>query len=218
MIDLERYDFLDLGASTGGSIRFCQQRFGAACGLGIDISSGKVESAVASGIEATVADATELGIVDEVRFVSMMDFLEHLPDLNAVERTIASAARAATDFLFIRNPSFEGEEYLRGLGLRQYWWHWRGHPVHPQVADFCRIFDRLGLRQYMIRYELPIEDSSHETIVSHETPIDQGAFDPATHPPKRSVTFDRPLWRYQDIYVALRPFDPPAWEEITGRG
>ena len=219
-VDWGRYDFIDLGASKGGSIQFCQKRFGAGRGLGVDNDAAKVATARERGVEVVLGDATRLPAESSVRFVSMIDFLEHLPDLRVVEDVLGSAAAAASDFLFIRHPSFEGEGYLETLGLRQYWWDWTGHPAHPQVSDYCGIFDRLGLRQYAIRYRERVEDSGHPSILSTETPANEGPFDPAHHPPKPSLRFTVPLWRSQDIFVALRPFDPRGaeWREITDVG
>ena len=157
-----------------------------------------------------MADVTELDVHDQVRFVSMMDFLEHLPSLGAVEAVIEGAARIATDFLFIRHPSFEGEAYLGSIGLRQYWWHWRGHPTHPHVEDYCQIFERLGL--YTIRYSGEIADSLDPSVLVDDEPIDQGPFDPRAHTARPYVAFSRPLWRLQDIFVALRAFDPRGQE------
>jgi hypothetical protein len=169
-------------------------------------------------VDAVLADAAKPIGEKLVRFVSMMDFLEHLPSLDAVEAVIQGAAAIATDFLFIRHPSFEGEDYLRSLGLRQYWWHWRGHPTHPQVADYCRIFERLGLRLYTITYRGEIRDSLHTTVLLDDEPIDQGAFDPSVHAERPYIGFTRPIWRSQDIFVALRPFDPRGaeWAAIAG--
>jgi hypothetical protein len=217
-VDWSRYDFIDLGCSHGGSLDYCTKRFGADRGIGLDIDPRKVDEARAGGHEAVVADVTRLELRDQVRFVSMMDFLEHLPSLDAVEAVIQGAAAIATDFLFIRHPSFEGEDYLRSLGLRQYWWHWRGHPTHPQVADYCRIFERLGLRLYTITYRGEIRDSLDTTVLLDDEPIDQGAFDPSVHAERPYIGFTRPIWRSQDIFVALRPFDPRGaeWAAIAG--
>jgi SAM-dependent methyltransferase len=215
-VDWRRYDFVDLGCSHGGSLEYCTKRFRANRGIGLDIDPRKVDEARAAGHEAVVADVTQLEVHDRVRFVSMMDFLEHLPNLDAVEAVIAGAARIATDFLFIRHPSFEGEDYLGSMGLRQYWWHWRGHPTHPQVADYCRIFERLGLGLYTIRYSGEIGDSLDPSVLVDGEPIDQGPFDPRIHTARPYVAFSRPLWRMQDIFVALRAFDPrgPEWAAI----
>jgi SAM-dependent methyltransferase len=214
-VDWTRFDFVDLGCSRGGSIGYCADRFGARRGLGIDRSAEKVAEARKAGFDAVVADALDLPHSSVVRFVSMLDFLEHLPDLEAVERAIAAAAGAATDFLFIRHPSFEGEAYLGTLGLRQYWWHWRGHTAHIRVSDYCRMFERLGLRQYCLHYREPVEDSGHPSILPRETPPDQGPYDPSLHPPKPHIAFSEALWRAQDIFVALRGFEPEEWTKIV---
>jgi SAM-dependent methyltransferase len=220
-LDWSLYDFIDLGCSSGGSLRYCRERMQARRGVGVDIDPDKVAHTLSAGLDAAVGDATHLRIENRVRFVSMMDFLEHLPGLDAVAAVIESAAGAATDFLFIRHPSFEGEEYLAELGLRQYWWDWSGHKAHIQVADYCRIFDRLGL-QHTIRYLGPVTDSTHDSIHAIDA-IDphgwsnQGRHDPSVHPPKPYVRFARPLWRSQEILVALRPFQADEWREIVER-
>lgn len=212
----EEFDFIDLGCSKGGSLLYCRRRFHAGRGIGLDLDEAKVSEATAAGHDAVIADATKLGLESVVSFVSMMDFLEHLPDLRAVEETIDNAARAASDFLFISHPSFEGRDMLERLGLQQYWWDWSGHLCHIEVADYCQIFDRLGLRQYAIRYIEPIHESSHPSILPVEAPRDQHAYDPAVHPPKELHEFSRPVWRMQEIFVALRPYSPDDWTAVTG--
>jgi hypothetical protein len=214
-IDWAEIDFLDLGSSKGGSIEYCRKRFEAGRGIGADLNERKVEQAKHAGFQAVRADAADLKLQKRVRFVSMMQFLEHLPDLATVERVINSAAASATDFLFIHHPSFEGEEYLSGEGLRQYWWHWRGHPAHVRVADYCNMLDRAGLRQYAIRYIDPITDSSHSAILPDSAPIDQLDYDHAAHGSKPFVRFPQPLWRFQEIFVALKTFEPAEWRRLT---
>lgn len=214
-IDWSKFDFIDLGCSDGGSLRFCQKRFGARRGLGVDLDPAKVEQARAAGMDAILADARQLPRETCVRFVAMMNFLEHLPGLQVVEEVISAAVGAADDFLFIRHPSFEGEAYLSTLGLRQYWWHWSGHPAHIHVSDYCTIFERLGLHQYFIRYRDPILDSSHPTVLTVDMPKNQNMFNAELHTPKPFVAFVEPLWRVQDIFVALRAFELAEWAEIT---
>lgn len=214
-VDWSQFDFIDLGCSNGGSIHFCQKRLGAGRGLGIDLDVEKVRQAQAAGFDAVVADARNLPPSVRVRFVSMMDFLEHLPDLAVAEAVIEAAARVASDFLFIRHPSFEGEAYLSALGLRQYWWHWTGHTAHIRVSDFCDIFERLGLGQYAVRYREPIWDSSHPTILTADMPKNQRLYDPDRHAPKPFVRFKEPVWRSQFIFVALREFELAEWARVT---
>jgi hypothetical protein len=210
-VDWSEFDFVDLGCSKGGSIRFCQGRFDADRGLGVDQNPAKVAETVAAGFDAAQSDATKLDQENVVRFVSMMDFLEHLPSLEAVEAAIDGAARAATDLLFISHPSFEGEGEF---GVRQYWWNWTGHTAHIKVADYRGIFERLGLHDYTIRYIDPVYDSSHSSVLPLDTPKDQHQFDPAVHPVKPAVEFPNPLWRAQRILVALRRLERSEWERL----
>jgi len=212
------YDFIDFGSSSGGSLNHCRKRFRADRGIGVDLDAAKVEVARSNGLDVVVGDATRLEVNKGVRFVSMLDFLEHLPDLSTVEAAIRSAADAATDFLYIKHPSFEGSDYLRSLGVRQYWWLWSGHTCHASVADFESIFTRLELDDYIIRYVEQITDSDHPSIVSAAGPRNQHAYDPGTHPPKPYLRFNRPVWRLQEIFVALRPLGPAEWGALTQAG
>ena len=213
-VDWRQYDFLDLGAGAGGSLDYARRRFGASRGVGVELKPERVSAARERGLHVVQGDATQLGIEDKVRFVSMMDFLEHLPGLDVVQSTLAAAAQAATDFLFIFHPSFEGEEYLAELGLALQWHRTRTHWSHIQVSDYAQILDDLGLRQYMVRYVKPIFDSDHDGVV-HVEEKHPGFFDPETHLPKPSVQFARPVWRAQEIFVALRPLTPAQWRKIT---
>ena len=214
-MDWRRYEFIDLGCGSGRSIRDCRGRFEAGEGMGVEIDPEKVKAAREGGVDVIRADATALEVEDVVRFVSMMDFLEHLPDLDAVEATLRSAGRAASEFLFISHPSFEGEEYLSKLGFRQYWWHWSGHPSHVRIADYRRIFDRLGMTQYLVRFNELVEDSHHRSILTADMPKNQHEFDPSRHRERPYVRFEVPLWRYQEIFVRMPGMETRKWDALT---
>jgi len=213
-VDWSLYDFVDLGSSKGGSLKHCMRRFSARRGIGIDLSAHKVATALAEGYETAQGDATELDLKGQVSFVSMLNFLEHMPNLNLVEKVIAAAARSARDFLYIRHPSFEGEEIAEQIGYRQYWWHWSGHTAHIRVADYCRIFERLGLGSYRIRYFDPVTQVNHYSVVPTSMDINTNE-----RTSRALIKPDTPLpmtwWRRQDIFVQLRPYEPQEWLEIT---
>jgi SAM-dependent methyltransferase len=214
-VDWQAYDFIDLGCSTGGSIKHCVARFGAKRGLGVDLDPNKVRDTKEAGFDAIQADARELSIDRQVSFVSMLDFCEHLPDLLTVEEIIAAAAKSARDFIYIKHPSFEGKQLVESQGLRQYWWDWHGHTCHIRIADYCSIFDRLGLSSYMIRYLGRVMDSTHPCVIPTSMPMDQSETDAeaVTDVPRKD--FAPPIWRRQDIFVALRPFEKDDWHSIT---
>lgn len=213
------YDFADFGSCEGGSIDYCKRRFGAERGVGIDILQREVDKMRARGFDALCADITTFDCpAASFRFVSMMDFLEHLPDFAVVERILATAKRIARDFLFIRHPSFEDEHYLNAIGLKQYWTDWPGpggHTAKMTVADFTRIFAKLNLYQYSITYRKPAHDSGDRVILPIDAPPNQHDYDEATHGTKPHVTFPRPLYGQIDIVVALRPMSQQAWSRIV---
>ena len=114
-----RFEFLDLGCGNGGSIRHCQERFKRAPGVGFELDEERVREAQSFGLNVVRADVRELVLPERsVGYVSMMDFLEHLPDERSAAEVMQKAARTARDFLFIRsNPRghhFERWRHVNG--------------------------------------------------------------------------------------------------------
>ncbi|HPF37680.1 MAG TPA: class I SAM-dependent methyltransferase [Phycisphaerae bacterium] len=210
-----RYDFADFGSCEGGSIDYCSRRFDAARGLGIDILQCEVDKMRARGFDALCADITTFDCpTASFRFVSMMDFLEHLPDYEVVAKILTTARRIARDFLFIRHPSFEDEHYLNAVGLKQFWTDWPGpggHTAKLTIADFTQIFSKLGFNQYAIAYRCPAHDSNDDCILPLGAPPNEHHYDAARHGPKPVVAFPRPVYGQIDIFVALRPMPNPEW-------
>lgn len=209
----EPIDFLDFGASEGGSIEFARKHLGGRRGLGIDIRAQKVEVAREHGYQCVQADVTRVPFPDRsVRFVTMSHLLEHLPSLAAVEATLREGARVARDFLFIQGPYFDADAELDAQGLRFYWSFWTGHRCHLKSWELSDILLRIGLEDHMVFVAEPIYDSSHLAIHPLPSPRDQHAYDPAVHPPKPLVKFKRPVFREIVCYVQLQPL--PNWDEI----
>ena len=213
-MNLDGYDFLDFGASKGGSIDFAIRRLGGTRGLGIDKKPKKVELMSKAGYDCMQADVTKLDYPsDSVRFVVMSHFLEHLPDLSVAEAAIKSAARVATDFLFIRGPYFDADEYLRAHGLKFYWSDWpHGHPCHLTTAQLRKILLDMGLEDYVMMGCQRITDSSNPAIHPLNSPINQRAYDSEVHSDKPFVRFHRPIYREIVCYVRLRPVK--NWKDI----
>jgi hypothetical protein len=212
----QKYAFIDAGCRTGGSVNFCQMRFGG-IGLGLDWHESELEIARRDGYAAAQCDIRFVELPPKcVRFVSMMDFLEHLPDEATGRLVLEKLAGAARDFLFIRHPSFDDIEYLKGFGLKLGWTDWKDHPNMWRIGDLRRIFEELGWRDYRIHEDLPIHDSGHPGIVPLGSPPDTCEYDEAAHGPKPQVAFDRVLYGKYDIFVRLNPKLPDEeWETIT---
>ena len=155
------------------------QTFGAHRGLGVDLSPKKVDSAIASGHSAVVADATDLDLAeDTVDFVLMIHFVEHLPTFDAAVRTIASAIRVARSFVYIRHPWFDADAQLFDLGYKFYWSDWVGHKLHFDRLAFVRAFNRLGFKgRWCLMGRGLVQDTRHSSIIPLFAPFDSFAAD-----------------------------------------
>lgn len=213
-MNIKDYDFLDFGASKGGSIDFAKARLGGKRGLGIDINPERVKKMQKAGYDAMVGDFVDLTLPPKcVRFVLMSHILEHVPDLKIVERTIDTARTAATDYLVITGPYFDEDKYLESLGFKFHWSDYRGHTCHLTTSQLMKILKKLELDDYELYLRGPIADSSNRHILPLSTPVDSLHYDPKVHPPKPTVKFGRPIWTDFVCYIRLR--DIPNWHELT---
>ena len=211
------YSFLDLGCGSGGSITHCQRRFGLGPGLGLDWYGADLDAARSRGLSVAWCDVASEELPPRcVDFVSMMDFLEHLPDEAAAARVLRRSFSAARRFLFIRHPSFEDRDYLAGHGLKLSWTDWSGHPNMLRLEDFHRLFASLGWSDYVIVPHMRMLDSSHVAMVPAGAPTDTVEYDEALHGPKPRVEFDRPIHGKYDIFVRLDSnMAEEQWREVA---
>lgn len=178
-------DFIDLGGSAGGSYGLMCKKFGYTRGLSIDLDPRKVANALSRGIPTLELDATNLAIFSDncCSTVSMVHFLEHLPNLEYVGKVLAEAVRLASDTLYIRGPPFH-DAYLAARGVRYYWAHWVGHSVHVEAEDIIRMLRELGVQDITCTNINPVLSTNHSCIQSINCAIDRHHFDPKKDPPK----------------------------------
>lgn len=198
----DRHDFLDFGASKGGSMKWAAAIFGGV-GLGLERSRRKFALLQAAGLDAILGSALEADFPDKAfRYSIMIDFLEHLAGPDEARQAIEVAARVCRDFIFIHGPNFEAPDYLGSHGLKRYYADWHGHKWHHRVDELRAMIAGLGLKGCVVERE-PIRDSVDRNLIPMEAPIDSKAYDSAIHAPKRPVTFDRPLYNRLLCIVTL---------------
>jgi hypothetical protein len=195
-------DFLDFGASAGGSLTWASQAFHAR-GFGIDIDPKKVAQLRLRGFAGIVADATSLDLPNNaVKFCVMSHFLEHLPTFDVAARVVKSAVALAREFVIIIGPDFDKEENLRAIGFKRFWADWQGHTFHHTTKDFEMILQEIPGIQHGIMRTGSIADSQNSAIHPLGSPQDQGNYDPTIHPPKKSEIF-RGLGIFSNVVVVI---------------
>lgn len=213
-LDINKYDFVDFGASIGGSIDFATKALNGKKGLGIDLDPEKVRKMQELGFDAYCADFTKLPFPDKsVRFVVISHVLEHLPSLEIAKASIKQACDLATDFVFIQGPYYDGDEYLNKLGLKFFWSDWKGHTCHFKVKDLKDTLKELNVSDYKLFMNKLVTDSMSPFIHPLNSPMNQHDYDPAVHPPKHLINFDRNLYREFVCYIKLKP-DVEDWDNI----
>jgi hypothetical protein len=215
-------ELLDLGAGMGRRLLNEVRQLGVERPLGIERNPAKVARAQASGLPVYEADFSRLDpqAFPAVKIVVFDNVLEHLPSLASVEEVFQRACAIASHVVYIRHPSFEHEEYLASLGLKQYWTDWPGvHTAHIRLHEFAAMAARNGVYGFTVRPLKRAYGSDDPTILPASAPPNQrkpqqargtyGLYDESLHGVKPLVAFDRPVYFAFDMFFFLRP-DAPA--------
>lgn len=192
------YDFCDFGAGTGGSIEYCEKRFGGK-GIGIELDPQKILEAKDRGVPIFQANILDFPRKKIFRYVSMMDFLEHLPNQQTVDLMIERACEMAKDFVFINHPVFDDEKYLKDLGFKLYFQDWKGHTVHPKIESILGALSRNGVQTIELQYRKRFDSSSHSSVLPMDAPTDSFWYDADVHGAKNNVAFNRILYEQVQI-------------------
>ena len=179
-------DFIDIGASKGGSYKHIQKKFGMKNGIAIDLDEEKVAISNRNSVPAIRLDATNMRLFNNnsAKLISIIHTLEHLPDLSIIDSVLKECIRVATTTVYIKGPMFY-DAYLRNLGLRFYWSHWRGHTCHIEPNKIIQIMKKHGVTNYRLGYISPVSSSSDTVIHPINGLIDRHHYDPKKDPPKR---------------------------------
>ena len=216
-LELGLIDFIDAGCGTGGSIDFCSKVFNAEIGIGFDLDEKKIEQAQNNDYLVFCKDILEFDFPPKsVRFASMMDFLEHLPNINSAREILKTLGNASKDFLFIRHPNFDDINYLRQYDLKLCWTDWSGHTNMMTIADFCIVFKELGWKDFRIIPQKLIKNSMEEAIIPENSPTNINKFSQLDGFKKENIEFDKPVFYQYDIFVKLNPeLSTEDWNRIT---
>lgn len=202
---LNDYRILDLGAGDGASLATYEKIIGGK-GLGIELDEKKVKKAQGLDRNVYLGNALDLHrIGGKVDYVTCDNFLEHLPNKQSVFEMLDQAFRVSEKFVFIRHPSFEDIEYLKGHGLKSYWSHWRGHTSMLTIGDFSEMFISLGVSRFMVVPVYRINNSNDSKLIPISAPVDQHDYDKDKHGEKPElIRFDKDVYYSFDI-VAMNP-------------
>jgi hypothetical protein len=217
----ERADLLDLGAGIGRRIKSEVRQFASKHPVGIDRNARKVARAQEQGLPVYCGDFTELdpAAFPSVRVVVFDNVLEHLPSLDAVEAAFDRACDVASEVVYIRHPSFEDEDYLASIGLKQYWTDWPGtHTAKIRLDEFAAMATRREIDNVSVRGVKRAPASDDRTILPLAAPANQkkratergvyGLYEPELHGVKPMVTFDRPVYFAFDLFFFLTSAPP----------
>lgn len=200
---------LDVGTKTGQGVKRVHEehweRLGMPAGaswgvVGIDLQHARLLEARKHGIFAVKADGARMPFADgSFDLTVITELLEHVPRELAVD-VMKEARRVTRGAIFIQNPDFTSEDYLREQGLKFTWMDWKVHPHHITADGMRSLLEEAGFTAFEVEQIRPVRDSSQRELVSLATPRDTQFFEPGVHE-KPSVTFDQPV--FEKLRVVL---------------
>lgn len=198
-------DFIDIGASKGGSYHYIKKKFGFDSGLCIDIDINKVNLSIANKAPAICLDATNMSLFTDnsCKLISILHTLEHLPSRKLVKNILKESVRVAKDKLYIKGPMYY-IDYLKPLGFQFYWSHWRGHTYLIEPGEIIEIMKNLGKTKYTLNFVKLVNDSNDSCIHSINGLIDRHAYDKKIDPPKKlNYKFKKDIYKEFEIVFEL---------------
>ena len=175
-------DFIDIGSSKGGSIRFAQSHFGMD-GFGIDIREHKVAQAVKAGYNVKHMDIFD--VEEKATWVTCLHTLEHLPSRSYCYNLLKKATEIA-DNVYLSFPYFDSDGYLYDLGYRFFWSRWIGHTLHLTRLELHNMLTDLNV-EFKIETRGVVENTRDKAIVPLNAPVDVLGYDPETMDMKEDI-------------------------------
>lgn len=200
-------DFLDLGCGVGRSCEYVRKSTGLRVAVSLDSDPAKIAECRKVNDLSFVFDVLDLPrSIGTVSAAFMIHFLEHLPGEAAAHEVIHSALLASRDFVLIRQPFFDHDEELAGLGLKTYWSDWTGHKSPMKTSFFASLVkscDPLVQRVRIFGIDR-IGDSSHAAVLPLAAPPDQHEY-LALHGVKSEVSFRGDCFREVLVLLERQP-------------
>ncbi len=189
-------EFLDLGCSTGKSYEYIRKATGLRIGISLDTDAAKVAECRKVNDLSFVFDVTSLPrSIGTVSSAYLIHFLEHIPNPEAAIEILRAAVYAARDFVLIRQPYFDHDDELRGLGLKTYWSDWSGHKNPMKSAQIAALADDPLVSRLRIFGIDRITGSEHPAVLPLTTLPDQHDYTAEKHGPKPKAAFTGPCFR-----------------------
>jgi hypothetical protein len=214
LTDISPYDYLDLGASTGGAMQFAERAFGWQKGIGIDISEQKVKQAIALGRNVVCADATRLNefVVGKCDFAIASHFLEHLPNIEVATKCLESVGGVINKWVYVQQPSFDHYEYLKNIGYTFYWQNWTGHPNKITTGEWIAIINKIirgdnFFTSALFGYGKRISTWRDSALIDFDSAKNSGPADALEVLKRSNVKFDIDIFR--EVRIFLFKSTPP---------
>ena len=211
-------DFLDLGSGGGRSYEYVRRATDLKVGVSLDLVPSKVTECRQINDLSFVYDIREVPYsFGAVSAAFMLNVLQQIPAEKSVLQVVQNALVASRDYVAIRQPFFDHDAALSGLGFRSYWSDWSTQVSRMDVPFLAGLGRRCGpfaarLRVFGIDR---IDDSSSPFILPLAAPPEQDRYSQALHGEKAEVGFDFPSYREALVIIERQSIGEAALADIA---
>lgn len=211
---------VDIGASKGrGSSQFLTQalrkhsfrnRIVANMTIGIDIDATKVDVCNKNGQTCMQGNVLKLQVANDTLppvGATMWHVLEHMPTCDLAKTMWHKASSLVSGFSLFHGPAFDDSFVLQHEGFHRFYEDWSGHTCHwdsTMMVDAITTSPQVATA-YIVVLIKPFTSSSSNIVLPKGAEFDSHHYNASAHPPKKTVTFDIPLYEEMRACAIYEP-------------
>lgn len=208
MIDLEKYDFLDIGCNSGGTGGYVG-RLGGTKGVGVSLDKLRLKKGAADGLaveEQNPADKT--AYKGKVRLSIISGCLEKLNSYSEIKDTLGAAIHVTRSLIVIRSPWFDSDGANLGVGLKTAWADKKTNRFAVSSLHLYKFLMPLVQKGDLARFAIfgnsRISHSSDDRILPLHVDGDNSKYSAAKHGPKPLMDLPAPTYAELIVVVARK--------------
>jgi hypothetical protein len=216
MINLEQYDFVDIGCATMGSAAFLS-KLGLKSGVGVSNDAARVKKAAAGGHAAVQLDPADLeSFKGKTKICFISQHIERLESFADARKTLAAAVHVSRQAVFVRMPWFDSDGPNLKAGVKMFWSDWKAHTLPLTSLHFHRalapLIGKNSIARFVILGYRPITDSGDDSVLPLAAERDSQKYDVRKHGEK--AVFPLPVPTFTEIFVLVARQNPASLEKM----